>query len=416
MNAKSEYWMNYSIDISQKASHSILHVGVVLVSENNELVCSAFTGENCNASWCSVLMKKIRELKISSAQSIYIMINTLSKTHVFDLLELLTEVRVNEIYVGLPDPTLSCYMDNDPIITHAHVHRYPDKLQREILKQNIPFYTNSTQSIKNSPYYSKNRISSMVIESLKLKGFVISQEELNANKQGAAVASLICNKYKIKYEEAFSTVQNTISEAFNSKYGSYTYLDDARSLDPDWKENFISFYKRSSAIPIFANNILNVGVGNGHEATILFSNCAHVTFVDIAQAGLEQIKRKKSSSKIIVSNADDLSSIPDNHYDLYVSLRTFNSSFFDIKNAVSEAHRVLKPNAIIIVSVANGFLCPDQRCIIPGLIIPGTEFVDIYRGIDTVKLMQKEFLQARFNNFRLFPTNTELYPELFTAV
>lgn len=409
MNAKNIYWMNYSINISKKASHSRLHVGVVLVSENNELVCSAFTGENCNVSWCSVLLNKIRKLKISSVQSIYIMINTLSRTHMFDLMELLTEVCIEKIYVGLPDPALSCYMDDDPIIAHTQVFRYPDELQREIIKQNAHFYANSTQSIKNSPYYSENRISNMVIEALKAKGFVISQDELNANKRGSAVASLICNKYEIKYEEAISTVQNAISEAFNNKYGTYTYLNDARSLDSDWKESFISFYKKSSVIPMSANNILNVGVGNGHEAMILFSNCAYVTFVDIAQVGLEHIKERSPSSKIIVSNADDLSAIPNNHYDLYVSLRTFNSSFFDIKKAISEARRVLKPNAIIIVSVANGFLCPNQHCIIPGLIIPGTEFVDIYRGLDTVKSMKKEFLQAGFINVQLFPTNTEIY-------
>jgi hypothetical protein len=104
-----------------------------------------------------------------------------------------------------------------------------------------------------------------------------------------------------------------------------------------------------------------------------------------------------------------LSSIPDNSHDLYVSLRTFNSSFLDIKEAISEAHRVLKPNAVIIVSVANGFLCPERHCIIPGLIIPGTEFVDIYRGMDTIKLMRTEFLQAGFENIQLFPTNTEIY-------
>lgn len=157
------------------------------------------------------------------------------------------------------------------------------------------------------------------------------------------------------------------------------------------------------------NNILNVGVGNGHEAMTLFSRCEYVTFVDIAQVGLQKIKEKKPLSKIVVANADNLTSIPDNMYDLYVSLRTFNSSFFDIKKAISEAHRVLKPNAIIIVSVANGFLCSNKHCIIPGLIIPGTEFVDIYRGMDTVKLIQKEFLHAGFNNIRFFPTDTELY-------
>ena len=256
MNPKSMYWMNYSINISKEASHSSLQVGVVLVSENNELVCSAFTGENYNVSWCSVLLSKIQKLKIYGAESIYITINTLSRTHMFDLLELLTEVRVNKIYVGLPDPTLTCYIDDDPIITHPHVYRYPDELQREILKLNAHFYLGSTQSIKNSPYYSENRISNMVIESLKSKGFVVSLDELNANKRISAVASLICNKYETKYEEAFSTVQNAISEAFNSKYGTYTYSDDARSLDSDWKESFKSFYKQSSVMPMSTNNCL----------------------------------------------------------------------------------------------------------------------------------------------------------------
>lgn len=409
MNAKSEYWMNYSINISKGAAQSNLHVGVILVSENNELICSAFAGEKRNDSWCSVLLSKVQKLKISCAQSIYIMINTLSKTHIFDLIELLKEVRINEIYVGLPDPALTSYMDNDPIITHNHVYRYTDELQREILKQNAHFYANSTQNIRNCPYYSKNRISNMVIESLKSKGFFVSLDELNANKRKSTIASLICNKYKIEYEEALSTVQEAISEAFNKKYGTYTYLDDARSLDLGWKENFISFYERSSVRPISTNNILNVGVGNGYEAMNLFSNCEYVTFADIAQVGLEKIKEKSPLSKIIVSNAENFLSIPDNHYDLYVSLRTFNSSFFDIKKAISEAHRVLKPNAIIIISVANGFLCPDKHCIIPGLIIPGTEFVDIYRGMDTVKLIQKEFLQTGFNNVQLFPTETEIY-------
>ncbi len=409
MNSKEVYWMNYSIKISKEACHSNLYVGVVLVSENNELLCSAFAGERCNDSWCSIILGKVQKLKISSAQSIYLMINTLSRTHVFDLLELLAEVRINEIYIGLPDPALTCYMDDDPIITHNCVYRYPDELQREILKLNTHYYANSTQTIENIPYYSENRISNMVIKSLRSKGFVVSLDEINANKRRTAIASLICNKYKIEYENSLSIVQNAISKAFDCKYGTYTYLDDARSLDLDWKESFISIYNRYCVRPISTINILNVGVGNGQEAIILFSNCAYVTFVDLAQVGLENIKEKSPLSKTIVANADDLSSIPDNYYDLYVSLRTFNSSFFDIKKAISEAHRVLKPNATIIVSVANGFLCSNKHCIIPGLIIPGTEFIDIYRGMDTAKFIQKEFLQAGFNNIQLFPTDTELY-------
>lgn len=401
--------MNYSINISRETLYSNLHEGAVLVSEDNKLLCSAFTGEKSNLSWYSILLSKIKKFKISSAKSIYITINTLTRAHGFALLEVLTEIRVNEIYVGLPDSALTYYMDNDPIITYDYVYRYPDKLQREILKLNAHYYANSTQNIKNVPYYSENRISNMFIEYLGAMGYKISLDELSANKKITAVASLICDKYEIQYEEAFRTVQDAISEAFNRKYGTYPYLNDARSFDVGWKEKFISIYKKSSVNPMSNNNILNVGVGNGHEAMTLFSRCEYVTFVDIAQVGLQKIKEKKPLSKIVVANADNLTSIPDNMYDLYVSLRTFNSSFFDIKKAISEAHRVLKPNAIIIVSVANGFLCSNKHCIIPGLIIPGTEFVDIYRGMDTVKLIQKEFLHAGFNNIRFFPTDTELY-------
>lgn len=118
---------------------------------------------------------------------------------------------------------------------------------------------------------------------------------------------------------------------------------------------------------------------------------------------------------IIVSSADDLSSIPDDNYDLYISLRTYNSSFFNIKGAISEAYRVLKPNAAIIISVANGFLYPEKHCIIPGLIIPGTEFVDIYRSMDTAKLIFAELLHAGFKDIQLFPTTTEIFVSAITT-
>lgn len=409
MNVNSMYWMRYSIDISKKVSPSLLQVGTVLISEKNKLLCSAYSGENRNESWYGVLLKKIQKLKIFHAQSIYLTINTLSIGCSFDLIELLKKVSINEIYIGLPDPALICYWDNDPAITFNCVYRYPDKLQREILEQNYWIFSESKQNIKYSPYYSENRISNLVIEKLKLKGFVISKDELNVNKKKSAIASILCDRYGIEYSEAINIVCDVVSGAFSSKYASYNYSDDTRSLDVDWKENFISVYKRSSEKDLSAINILNVGVGGGHEAVALFSNCTHVTFVDIVQSSLEKIKEQIPLSKIVVSSAGNLFSIPDKSYDLYVSLRTYNSSFFDIREAISEAHRVLKTDAVIIISVANGFLCPEKHSIVPGLIIPGTEFVDIYRGINTSKLIQNEFVRLGFKNIQLIPTNTEIY-------
>ena len=415
MNENNLYWMNYSIDVSERGTQSHLRVGIVLVSEYNELICSAFLGEECDKSCCSILLNKVLKLKISKAQSVYMTINTLSMDDSFDLISLLNKININEIYIGLPDPTLSSYRVDDPVISLNNVYRYPDELQSKILEINSHYFADSKQSVKCNPYYSEKRISNSVINNLKSLGFIVSKKELNTNKKSTALATLLCNKYGIEYSEAISTVHSAISEAFNNKYAAYNYSKDTRSLDLDWKKNFIFFYQKSSSIPISSNNILNIGVGGGEGAINLFSNCTHITFVDIARAGLEKIKEKYPLSKIIVGNADNLSSIPDNSHDLYVSLRTYNSSFFDIKEAILEAHRVLKPNAIIIISVANGFLYPEENCIISGLIIPGTEFIDIYRSMDTIKLIRTEFIQAGFKNIKFFSTNTELYISAINA-
>ena len=97
------------------------------------------------------------------------------------------------------------------------------------------------------------------------------------------------------------------------------------------------------------------------------------------------------------------------YYDIYISLRTYNSSFFDITKAIIEAKRIMKHGAIIIISVANGFLSSEKKCIIPGLLIPGTEFVDIYRGMEMTRKIKREYLKAGFKNIQLIPTNTEIY-------
>lgn len=409
MSVDNMRWMEHSICIASEVASASLKVGAVVISEENQLLSSAYTGENCSISWASTLIDKLQKLKISRAHSVYVTINTMLYPDFFDLLNLLRKIHIDNVYVGLPDPALSHYVKHDPIIELEHVYRYPDELQNKILKQNYRFFADSSQNIKYSPYYFENRISSLVQKHLESKGFPVSRDELSANKNRVALATLLSSKYKIEYGSAFIIVNNAISEAFNGKYSTYNYSKDTRSLDLDWEKRFLAFYQHSSSKSLPACNILNIGVGGGHEAISLFSSCPHITFADIAPDGLKKIKEKIPWSKTILVGADNLSSIPDGIYDLYVSLRTFNSSFFNIKGAISEAKRVLKSNALIILSVANGFLCQDRNCIIPGLIIPGTEFVDIYRGMDTIKQIRTELLQLNFREIEVLPTATEIY-------
>ena len=415
MNPNSTYWMNYAIDIAQRAPQSGRRVGVALVSKHNELICSAFEGEVRGASWYRILRRKMQELGTSSAHSVYLTINTLSAARSFELAELLKEVRNDRVYIGLPDPALTSYIDDDPVTARGHVHRFPDDLQREILEQNRDFYAGSEQSIDCNPHYSTHRISEAVSTSLRSKGFALSRSDVNANRKRSALASLICQRYGIEHKEADRAVNDALSEAFDAKYGTYDYAYDARAANVRWTDDFMSVYRRSSTRSLPTVNILNVGVGAGYEAAVLFSDCPQITFVDIAERGLANISGRIPSSRTVVSSAEDLSALPEDSYDLYVSLRTYNSSFFDTSAAASEAHRVLKPGAVIIVSVANGFLYTQRGCVVPGLIIPGTDFVDIYRGMDTANLIGEELDCAGFKDIRTFPTSTEIYLSAVTA-
>lgn len=415
MSPNNAYWMKYAISVAQRAPQPGRRIGVALVSEHDELICSAFEGEVRDASWYRILRRRIQNLGTSSAHSVYLTINTLSAAWSFELAELLKEVRTDRVYIGLPDPALTSYLDDDPVTARGQVHRFPDDLQREILGQNRHLYAVSEQNIECNPHYSTHRISEAVATRLMSSGFALSRSDVHANRGRAALASLICQRYGIEYKEADRAVNDALSEAFDAKYGTYDYAHDARAANLKWTDDFTSVYRKSSTRSLSAVNILNVGVGAGHEAAALFSDCPQITFVDIAEHGLANISGRIPSSRTVVSSAEDLSVLPENSYDLYVSLRTYNSSFFDISAAASEAHRVLKPGSVIIVSVANGFLYAQRGCVVPGLIIPGTDFVDIYRGMDTANLIGTELDCAGFTDIRTFPTSAEIYLSAVTA-
>ena len=403
------YWMNYSINIANGSEDKNLRVGAVLVTEDNKLICSAYTDECFGLSWYEILLSKIKELSVNNAYYLFLTVNTLFSETEFDLNKLMRKIAIEEIYIGVPDPNLSDYLSNDPIGTFRKIYRYPDNLQRMILQQNISYYRNVKQNIKSSPYYSAKRISNIVLEKLKEKGIFISKEELQANKQIEKLIQLIVEKYKLNIDDASKLVNLVMSEAFDEKYSRYNYSDDARSLSIDWKNNFLTIYNKLLISSLENKNILDVGVGSGNEAIALFSDCSNITFVDIAPNGLKKIKKQIPNSNIVVSRAENLVTLTNSSYDMYISLRTYNSSFFNIKQAISEAFRVLKKDGIIIISIANGFLCPEDQYIIPGLIVPGTEFVDIYRGFDMIEKLSRELCNNSFKDIQFFPTKVELF-------
>jgi len=413
MEADDIYWMNYSINVANtnklKVKHNFLRVGAVLVSKSNELICFSYTNETMNFSWYESLLIKIQNSNIKEAEKLFLTINTIYNNSKFDLNELLKKIKISKIYIGVPDPNLNFYLNEDPCIYEEHVYRFQEDLQKLIINQNRSYFKNSKQNINNSPYYSEKRITNLVLQNLKKNGFEITDNELNNNKSFEKLSLFLTNKFKITDKNSQNITKKVLSEAFNEKYSSYDYINDTRSIDVNWEEKFKLIYHKLTDIPINRRKIIDVGVGGGNEAISLFYNCNNITFVDIADEGLKRIKNKMPFVNIIKNRAEDLRDVKSDYYDTYISLRTYNSSFFDIDNALKEAFRVIQMNAIIIISIANGFLYQTEKTIIPGLLIPGTEFVDIYRGISLAKYIQNKMNNLGFMNIKIYPTNEEIY-------
>lgn len=402
------YWMKRAIEVS-KDSKSNFCVGVIVLACDGSLVCEACPSSNSKSTWVDKVIRDISSFGLAGIEKMFLTVNTVDQSIKFDLNKILEQFRVNNLYIGLPDPMITRYLVNDPFLNVENIVRFPITLQRDILALNKQHYLNSHQSIRKSPYYSRNRISDLVIDKLRHRGMCISKKELNHNRNIAELCDYICRKYHLETHEASMLLDKILSESFNAKYSAYTYDHDARSARTQWSGFFHKVYRTIEKGRLEDKNILNVGVGGGNEAKELFSKCQNITFVDIAEEGLNVIKKQMPLATIFVNKAERLISIYDDRYDLYVSLRTYNSSFFDIEKAVGEAYRVLKNNGSVMISLANGFLCPSSGEIISGLIIPATEFVDIYGGYSMVNQVRKFFIEAGFKDIRVFPSDIEIY-------
>ena len=409
MTNNNYYWMEYAIEVANTIDSESIRAAAVLVDDNNELIDYSCTDNERCISWADDLIMRLNSKHVKEIDELYLTINTINSDQEFDLNILLNKIEIKKIFLGLPDPRLDDYLENDPILINKNVYRFTEKLQEEIFNQNYNLYRDSNQNIKYNEYYYSNRISHFLKEKLDLRGIKLETDEISQQKQVEKLSSYISNKFNMPKETAYELITNILSEAFDYKYSTYNYANDIRSVNKDWSKTFNDIYNKTNNKPLSEINIVNVGVGSGTEASELFLNCDNITFVDIAPNGLKNIKRLIPKSNTIQDRAENLTILKDNSYDLYVSLRTYNSSFFDVNKAIKEAYRVLKDNSVVIISISNGFLDSKEKRIIPGIIIPKLNFVDLYRGLDMIKSLSNILLDFNFTDIELTPTNGEIY-------
>jgi nucleoside phosphorylase/SAM-dependent methyltransferase len=174
-------------------------------------------------------------------------------------------------------------------------------------------------------------------------------------------------------KKAYDILTRVREDYFTKKYVQYDYEHDLRGLVPNWANEIKEILSRFS-IQLNSSTVVDVGIGNGLEAPYLFTEAREIYGVDISNEMLARARKNFHKLEIYSNSAENMESIGTGSKDVYISLRTYQSTLFDIHSALREAQRVLKQRGIIIVSIANGFVKSEagQKKVIRGLLVPGS--------------------------------------------
>ncbi len=184
----------------------------------------------------------------------------------------------------------------------------------------------------------------------------------------------ICERSGVVDHEAAVTALNVLrSEYFDLKYRDYDYTDDIRGYIPGWADE-IHDILRELGVRLQNCTVLDVGVGNGLELVPLFVDAKTIIGVDLSEDMLGRASERLPSMQKVCAPAEQLATVAPGSVDLYVSLRAYMSRFFDMRKAIGEAYRVLKPGGYVLISIANGYLnkVDEELSIVRGLKVSGT--------------------------------------------
>jgi len=204
-------------------------------------------------------------------------------------------------------------------------------------------------------------------------------------------------------DEVIKILEDARATAFSRKYAEPREdekLVDVSSIQIEglqpWDSYFRDLLKDLGVQDPNQLDILDVGIGNGYAEEPFLKQIHSFKAVDISSEALQYAEKKYSQMTRLVGAAEDLNQIPNNSVDLYISLRTYQSTLFNRRAALHEAYRVLRNGGIIVLSIPIMFLGEDGK-VLPGLIPPGSTAPDMEYARHFVERI-KEYLTIL--NFR----------------
>jgi pyrimidine deaminase RibD-like protein/SAM-dependent methyltransferase len=321
------------------------------------------------------------------------------------------ESGIRRVHIGMLDPNPYILGHGDSALNweRIKVEHFPSELVHELRELNAEFIAlHEKAHLPATSLYVSTQICDIVLQELQREGVGIHELPYEWD---VSITDLIqfCRSYSsLKPAELTETLYMVRGRAYDKKYATYDYSNDARGCRPEWKDDFRSVLSRLELDDFDDRHIINVGIGNGLEGLGLFDKASDLTLIDIGRLSLDAAKKLLPNATAFTASAERLEPIHDSSQDVYVSLRTYQSSYLDVIASVREAHRVLRAGGLFVASVANAFVVEDGA-IVSGLVIPHTTTVDRDRPFAVAEKIRRHLTIMKFADVGVFSGYTEIY-------
>ena len=316
------------------------------------------------------------------------------------------------VYIGALDP-------NPRITGHGEIYlrekmdfveRFPSELERQIRTSNKEFWKlYSSGHLPSTSIYISTRVSELILLELKRAGvdidYLPSEHEYSMRDLAAYVNGK--GNFGNDRKKLMEFLMNARAEAFDQKYSDYSYDNDARRIEDKWKKEIIGILKNLRVYDSVKRCILNVGIGNGLEGVGLFEDAKAFTGVDVAPDSLRRAQARFPLGTFNQDSAEHLSTVETASQEIYLSLRVYQSAFFDIQESIRQAYRVLKPGGVCIISIANAYL--EGTTFIKGLLPHGARFVDQDRAHELISIIRHYLIKLKFDDVGVHSGKAEEY-------